>query len=429
MDFLPITSDEGAISASAAIRTGLSAKGALYRPAELPIFNPDDFTPDIDLASLATHILAPFFAGDALEPHLNAICETAFNFPAPLTQPDGALDTLYALELFHGPTGAFKDFGARFLMGCLNALASPGEILTVLAATSGDTGGAVGCAGEGQPHVQTVILYPDGRVSDFQARQLSCWRTPARTYRVHGDFDACQALVKAAFNDPAAKARFHLTSANSINIARLLPQTVYWARAALAAYHRHGVKPGFIIPTGNLGNSVAAHYARAMGFPIGEIHIATNANTTLKDWSEGAPFTPRASLATLANAMDVGAPNNFPRLEALEGETRVPVTRVDDETIKTALAREYQETGYIWCPHGATGIEAYRQLSAAQKDGVWIIGATAHAYKFSDVVEPVLQTRIDPSPALAAVLERSAHAAPLEPRLEALLDALEGEFV
>ena len=429
MHFQTITTDEASVSPSAAILSGLSPEGALYQPEFLTQFNPADFDPDITLAALGKRVLAPFFEGDILADKLDDICETAFNFKAPLVHPDPSNPALYALELFHGPTGAFKDFGARFLMGCLNQLAGD-RVLTVLAATSGDTGGAVGCAGEGQARIRTVILYPDGRVSDFQAKQLSCWRTPARTYRVKGDFDTCQALVKAAFQHKDAKSRFHLTSANSINIARLLPQVVYWARAGLEVFGKTGQAPGLIIPSGNLGNAVAAHYARAMGFPIGEIHIATNNNATLSEWAASGDFVPRASVPTLANAMDVGAPNNFPRLAAMEGDPHPDVTRISDDTIRGAIAREFFESGYIWCPHGATGIAAYRAFEpSVQAQHPWIIGATAHPYKFADVVEPIIEQRIDPSPALAAVLERSAHAAPLEPDLDALIEALDGEFV
>ncbi len=224
---------------------------------------------------------------------------------------------LQVLELFHGPTGAFKDFGARFLFRAFDAIANAGDPITVLAATSGDTGGAVGCAAEGARHARAVILFPKGRISAFQERQLCCWRDPVTALRVEGDFDACQRLVKTAFADQALSARHGLTSANSISIGRLLPQMAYWARASLEIFNRTGTRPGLIVPSGNLGNGFAAMLARACGLPIGPIMLATNATATLADWHSSGHFTPRQSIATLANAMDVGAPSNFERLALL----------------------------------------------------------------------------------------------------------------
>ncbi|MEA3001482.1 MAG: threonine synthase, partial [Sphingomonadales bacterium] len=272
---------------------------------------------DQPLAAFAAAFLAPFFAGDPLEGELDAICREAFDFPVPLVTPDPARPGLRALELFHGPTGAFKDFGARFLLACFDRIGDPADPLTVLAATSGDTGGAVGCAAEGRAAVRALILYPKGRVSPFQELQLTCWGAPVRALEVDGDFDDCQLLAKAAFAEDSLRQGHNLTSANSINIGRLLPQAAYLAFAAARLFAETGVKPGLIVPTGNLGHGFAALAARALGAPLGPILLVTNSNRTLWDWQQNGNYAPRPAVATIANAMDVGAPSNFERLAAL----------------------------------------------------------------------------------------------------------------
>lgn len=411
-----------------AILAGTAQDGGLYVPERLP----DDSSLSVltgthSIAQTARILLRPFVEGGALAPALDALCAEAFDFDAPLVTPDPARPGLLALELFHGPTGAFKDFGARFLMACLSRLADRERPRTVLAATSGDTGGAVGCAAEGRAGVRAVIVFPKGRVSAFQRHQLTCWDAPVGALEVEGDFDACQALVKAAFADAGLAARHRLTSANSINLARLLPQGAYLARACAQVRDRTGMAPGLIIPTGNLGHGVAAFYARAMGAPIGPIVLATNANAALADWASSGSYQPRASVATIANAMDVGAPSNFERLAALPaGAGDVRVERVDDESIRARIVSEYIRSGYVWCPHSATGAEAYARLSPAERDArPWIVAATAHPYKFADIVEPLIGRAIPPPPALQAVLSRPSHATEAKADLAALTRHLE----
>jgi threonine synthase len=300
--------------------------------------------------------------------------------------------------------------------------------LTVLAATSGDTGGAVGSAAEGRSGLRALILYPRGRVSAFQQHQLCCWHAPVEALEVDGDFDDCQRLVKAAFADPALSDAHRLTSANSINVGRLLPQMVYVAAAALEAYRDTSVSPGFVIPTGNLGHGVAALWARALGMPIGPIIAATNANRTLLDWNQGGPYTPAPSLTTIANAMDVGAPSNFERLEQLpDAVHQIQVERVDDDAIRARIAAEYARSNYVLCPHSATAVEAWERLDPArQSERIWIAAATAHPYKFADVVEPLIGETLTPPPALAAILGREAHATRIPATLESLAGALAG---
>jgi threonine synthase len=407
-----------AVGLSQAIRTGAAPDGGLYLPDAIPASAPD---PRLPLADFAARMLAPFFAEDALASELPAICAEAFAFPAPVVAPDPARPGTRALELFHGPTGAFKDFGARFLAACFARL---GEPLTILVATSGDTGGAVGAATEGRANLRTLILYPKGRVSPFQAHQLGCWNAPVRALEVAGDFDACQRLAKAAFADPELSARHHLTSANSINLGRLLPQMAYLGRAAARIHAETGAKPGLIVPTGNLGHGFAALYARAMGLPVGPVILATNANRTLTDWAASGRYAPRPAIATIANAMDVGAPGNFERLAALDlGE--VAVELVDDAAIRARIVAADRALGYLWCPHSAIAAETLERLApTARAERTWLLCATAHPYKFSDILEPLIGRPVAPPPALAAILQREAHALPIRANAAALTDVL-----
>tara|TARA_R110000868_G_scaffold92734_1_gene257175 strand:- start:3512 stop:4804 length:1293 start_codon:yes stop_codon:yes gene_type:complete len=407
MKYLSTRGQAPHVTAVEALRAGVAPDGGLYLPDALPHFDLDDFPAEADLAPLASQLLAPFFAGTAIEPALAAICESAFDFPLPLVTPDKAQPGLQLLELFHGPTGAFKDFGARFLFRCFDTIARPEDPITVLAATSGDTGGAVGCAAEGARHARAVILFPKGRISAFQERQLCCWKAPVSALRVAGDFDACQALVKAAFADHELSARHGLTSANSISIGRLLPQMAYWAKASLDVYRAGETRPGLIIPTGNLGNAFAAVLARACGLPIGPIVLATNANATLSDWHASGHYAPRDSIATLANAMDVGAPSNFERLSGFGEHLIADVQRVDDAAIRHRIKVSFDETGYIACPHTATALEAHARLDkATREERPWLIAATAHPYKFAENVEPLIGQSLTPPPALAAIWDR-----------------------
>jgi threonine synthase len=422
--FVSTRGESPAASLSQALRNGAAPDGGLYLPEALPRSGALD--PSASLADWAAAMLAPFFDGDALAAELPRICAEALDFPAPLVTPDPRRPGLQVLELFHGPTGAFKDFGARFLLACFDRIGDAAAPLTVLAATSGDTGGAVGCAAEGRDAVQAIILYPKGRVSPFQERQLTCWRAPVRALEVEGDFDDCQRLVKAAFADADLAGTHRLTSANSINIGRLMPQMAYLAAAAARVHEETGVRPGLIIPTGNLGHGFAAVYARAMGLPIGPIVLVTNANRPLSDWHGSGDYAPGPSLATIANAMDVGAPSNFERLIRLpEAQREVDVQRVDDDAIRARVVAEYQASGYVWCPHSATAAEAYARLSPERRaERPWIACATAHPYKFADIVEPLIGATIAPPPALAAILSRETRKSEIPATLEALAAAI-----
>ncbi|HXS80704.1 MAG TPA: threonine synthase, partial [Gammaproteobacteria bacterium] len=290
-----------------AVMRGLAADGGLYVPDELPRLEASAVRGE-SLAEIAAEVLAPFFEGSGLEEELATICGDAFDFPLPLKELT-ANGELSVLELFHGPTAAFKDIGARFLAALMERAlrgSTDSRPLTILVATSGDTGGAVAAAFHRRNGIRVGVLFPKGQVSPRQQHQLTCWGDNIRAFEVDGTFDACQALVKGAFTDAGLQRRHRLTAANSINIGRLLPQLAYHAAASLWHWRRHGTAAGSIVPSGNLGNGMACVWSRAIGMPVREIVLAVNANRTIPDYLSTGQWQPRPSVATLASAMDVG---------------------------------------------------------------------------------------------------------------------------
>ena len=409
----------GDVSLSEAIAAGLAPDGGLFVPQALPRISADAFDARGTLADTAATLLAPFFAGDALAVALPAICAESLNLDTPLRAlPQG---NVHVLELFHGPTAAFKDVGARFLAACMRRLPrTDRRPLTILVATSGDTGAAVGAAFHHQPGLQVVILYPDGKVSPRQAHQLGCFGDNVHALRVDGRFDDCQRMVKAALGDAALQAVVPLTSANSISLGRLLPQMSYYAHAALGWWREHGAPLNFIIPTGNLGNAMACLWVREMGLPIGEIQLACNANATLSDYFSGADYQARAAVTTLANAMDVGAPSNVERLrwtypDEHEMRAQLQAHSVSDEAIQQTIRRHARDHGEVFCPHTATAVYRLDQLRAAGDKRHWVVVATAHPAKFETVVEPLIGRTLDVPDALAVMLAQAATAEPLAP--------------
>jgi threonine synthase len=432
MNFISTRHNAPAVSLSQAIAAGLAPDGGLYVPQHLPAVR--TLTPGASLAESAATLLQPFFAEDVLAEQLPELCAEAFNFPAPLLPLGTAGD--HVLELFHGPTAAFKDFGARFLAGSLSRLRQGNEKpLTIVVATSGDTGAAVAAAFHRQPGLKVVVLYPDGRVSPRQAHQLGCLGDNIHALRVAGSFDDCQAMAKQALGDAALMAQVPLSSANSISLGRLLPQMSYYAHAALVHQARTGKVLNFVIPTGNLGNAMAAIIARELGVPLGRIVLATNANAVLPDYFAGGEYLPQASVATLANAMDVGAPSNFERLRWLYQEDDVALRAaftsrsIGDEDIRQTIADRWQRFGEVFCPHTATAVrvlEGLRASGEAAPDQDWAVAATAHPAKFESVVEPLIGREVPVPPALAELLQRPAHAEPCAPEYAALRNYLLG---
>ncbi len=394
-----------------ALLRGTAPDGGLFVPERLPRGEASG-PRDPSLQGAAVAMLGPFFAGDRLEAALPEMVAEALTFPAPLVPLRGAGDLV--LELFHGPTAAFKDFGARFLAACVRRLHPPrGATRTVLVATSGDTGGAVAAAFHRMPGVRVVLLYPDGRVSPRQAHQLGAFGENVDALRVAGAFDDCQRMVKAAFADPAL-ASLQLTSANSISLGRLLPQLSYHAHAAWSA----GERLNLVIPTGNLGNALAAVWARELGAPIGAIVLATNDNRTLPEFFQSGVYRSRPSAATLASAMDVGDPSNFerlvwtfPDLEMLR--TRLSARAVPDPDISRTIRDGERRHGQVFCPHTAAGVCVLEQLRAEGATGTWAVAATAHPAKFETIVEPLVGHPVPVPPALADLLARPSRSEPL----------------
>ncbi|MBV8877691.1 MAG: threonine synthase [Gammaproteobacteria bacterium] len=418
---------------SEALLQGLAPDGGLYVPTRWPRLGPAAFTSSAPLADVATTLLTPFLAQDRLSGELPAIAGEALDFPAPLVALDGEA-RLAVLELFHGPTAAFKDFGARFLAACFARLRpGDGRTVTILVATSGDTGGAVAAAFHGRPGVEVAVLFPRGLVSPTQERQLTCWDGNVRSLAVRGTFDDCQRLVKAAFLDAELCARRRLSSANSINLGRLLPQSSYYAAASLEVWRHYGEPASFIIPSGNLGNALACLWARRLGLPIGEVLLAHNANRTVPEFLAGGEWRPRPSVATLASATDVGDPSNMERLRALypqleELRAALSACSVSDEEIRDRIRAGYREYGQIWCPHTATAAEAWERLSPARRrERRWVLVSTAHPAKFREIVEPLIGREVPMPPTLARLFARPLQCVEIDATLAALRAVLLGE--
>ncbi len=450
-----------------ALEEGLAPDGGLYVPGEWPVLSPRELadslgqpsdsgrpTPDAAtreahdalraqggeelrsytsaraLSGLAVSVIRRFAAGSRIAPHLAAIAAEAFSFDAPLVplEPQGRLGVL---ELFHGPTAAFKDFGARFLAASLARLRAPSDrTLTILVATSGDTGGAVAAAFHERRGIEVAVLYPKGLVTPTQERQLTCWGGNVRSFAVLGTFDDCQRMVKEALLDRELRERRVLSSANSINLGRLLPQVVYYAAASLELWQAYGEPASFVIPAGNLGNALACIWARKLGLPVGDIVLAHNANRTVPDFLRTGSWRPRPSVATLASAMDVGNPSNMERLRALFPEIdrlrgAVEADTVDDAHIRERIRSAYERFGQVWCPHTATAAEVYERLPRERRASRrWVIVATAHAAKFREIVEPLIGRPVAVPETLARLFTRPVSCTEIAPRLDALRNAL-----
>jgi threonine synthase len=430
MRFASTRDPASAVGFCTAMQQGLAPDGGLYVPASWPALPAVPLAPTLELAALAQKMLEPFLAGDALDADLGTIAREAFNFPAPLTVLDRSA-RLSMLELHHGPTAAFKDFGARFLAAALARIPRGSDRpLNLLVATSGDTGGAVAAAFHERPGMQVTILFPKGLVSPTQERQLTCWGGNVASFAVRGRFDDCQRLVKEALQAPELRARFDLSSANSINLGRLLPQMVYYAAASLALYREYGERAGFVVPSGNLGNALACIWARKLGLPIGEIILAHNANRAVPEYLQSGEWHARASVATLASAMDVGNPSNMERLRDLFPQqpdliAAVSADSVDDEAIRQRIRAAYRDWQSILCPHTAVAAEAYARLPGQRRRASpWVIVATAHPAKFREIVEPLIGKELPTPASLVRLFARPTVCTEIPANFEGLRAAL-----
>ncbi len=394
-------------SVSEAMLKGLAKDGGLFVPEKLPPIS-SDFTLTKGLSYAMYTALKPFFEGDELVDELEDICADAFSFPLPLHESG---DKRVFMELIYGPTSAFKDFGARFLACVMERLLKKrGEEKTILVATSGDTGGAVAAAFYKRDNLKVKVLFPKGRVAERQRAQLTTWGENISSYEVAGSFDDCQRMVKEAFMDPQYSAS--LSSSNSINIGRLLPQMAYYAYASSLFTLKYGVKPLIIVPSGNVGNVTGAYWAKEMGYPIERIVLACNANRTIPDYLESGEYRPRDSVQTLANAMDVGAPSNMERLFDLYPtfsifSENITAYSVSDDEIRRTIREVYDDEGYIICPHTACGERVRRDHF---NDAPSIVVETAHPAKFNDIVEPLLGVTVPVPQNLYQIMKKESKA-------------------
>ncbi|MEM1411380.1 MAG: threonine synthase [Pseudomonadota bacterium] len=401
MRFVNLAHPDDVVDFETAVRRGLGRGQGLYFPERIEAR--DDITALLALPfpDRSARILAQL-TGLAPE-RVESLVEKAFDFPIEQVEVD---DGVHALELFHGPSLAFKDFGARFLAGCLGAF-SDGSPTTILTATSGDTGAAVAHAFHGIEGVRAVILYPRGRISPLQEKLFCTLGDNIHTISVDADFDTCQALVKDAFDHEDLRQTLGLNSANSINVARLLAQVCYYFESAARLA---GATPSFCVPSGNFGNITACLIARTLGLSMGRVLAATNRNDTVPRYLADGAWAPRPTVATLSNAMDISRPNNFPRVEALAQRAAVPIDRflssvaISDDDTKDAV-RALDAKGYLADPHSALAWQALDRERLENETGVFL--CTAHPAKFAEVIEDTLGRPVPLPPALEAVRDKS----------------------
>ena len=426
-----------------ALLASLAPGGGLWMPDALPSLGDQDLARlgAMDFADCAAELATHFTDARFDAATLTRICRDAYDFPVPMVTLDGqklhpAMPPLaddFVLELFHGPTLAFKDFAARFMgRAASHLLTSGGQRRTILVATSGDTGGAIGDAFLDQEGITVFIFYPKGGVSTVQERQLCTIGrrgSNVRAVRVEGTFDDCQQLVKDAFADPALVERFDLMSANSINVGRVVPQSFYYFWSALQARAAYPHRPVvFSIPSGNLGNLTGGLMAKLMGAPIARFVVANNTNDPMVDYLKDGEYRPRDSVPTLSNAMDIGRPNNFPRILNLFGDNLERVREAcwgasfSDQDTARHIRRVRRETGYLMCPHtavGHLGMNAYRDAHP-DMEATFVTVGTAHPAKFADSLEEILREDIVMPPALAQAMTRKPRVHDMPPTLDAL---------
>ncbi len=383
-----------------ALARGLAPDGGLYQPVSLPAFGASHIESwrGLPLSALAIRLAAELLAGEFPEPVIERLVGEAINFPAPTVEVEPGH---FVLELFHGPTLAFKDFGARFLARLFgHLLGETGTRAMILVATSGDTGSAVAQGFFGVANIRVVVLFPSGKVSPFQQAQMATLGGNITAVGVPGTFDDCQRLVKSAFLD-SGLASLRLSSANSINIGRLLPQSFYYVASYLEVTRRVGDPVVFSVPSGNLGNLTAGLLAQRMGLPIARFVAASNVNDVLPEFLATGAYRARPATPTLSNAMDVGDPNNFPRLMALHDGDLARVREnvegvvVDEAATRATIRDTWRRTGYLLDPHGAVGYAAGQRFIArrpgtAQPDCPVVSLATAHPGKFGAAIREEL---------------------------------------
>lgn len=405
MELFNLKEQDERVNFAQAVKQGLGKNQGLFFPAKIEPLDDINGLLEKPLVERSIAVLKHLIGEELPEQMLTEIVTNAFTFEAPLAKVS---DNLYCLELFHGPTLAFKDFGGRFMAQCLVNLAE-GAPITILTATSGDTGAAVAHAFHGLDNINVVILFPKGKISPLQEKLFTTLGDNIHTVAIEDDFDACQQLVKTAFDDPDVREGLHLNSANSINISRLLAQVCYYFEAMAQVPAEQRDKVVVSVPSGNFGNLTAGMIAKALGLPIKRFVAATNLNDTVPRYLKTGEWAPNPTVATLSNAMDVSQPNNWPRIEALVEQGYVSKDiltgdAVDEEYTQVGM-RQLAQQGYVSEPHAAV---AYRSLSRDLKeDEVGLFLGTAHPAKFRESVENVLGQPISLPPALADVATKT----------------------
>lgn len=404
MKLYNIKENDEQVSFGQAVRQGLGRNQGLFFPSDIPQFDDIDALLAEDFIPRSSKILSALIGDELPKEQVQQLVDAAFQFPAPIKS---IKDGVYALELFHGPTLAFKDFGGRFMAQSLAAVSLPKEgadknqKITILTATSGDTGAAVAHAFYGMENINVVILYPKGKISPLQEKLFCTLGGNIHTVAIDGDFDACQALVKQAFDDQPLREEIGLNSANSINISRLMAQICYYFEAASQMSKTERENLVISVPSGNFGNLTAGLLAKALGLPVKRFIAATNANDTVPRYLETGKWDPKPTIATTSNAMDVSQPNNWPRIEEL---CRIKGWGLDTlgkgmvtDTQSAESVVELNQLGYLCEPHGAI---AYRVLTEQLQQGeTGLFLCTAHPAKFKEVVDEILGTDIDvPAP-------------------------------
>lgn len=411
-----------------AIFRGLAPDGGLYHPDSEPDLKELflDLSPELTFAEMAARVISQILPETFTEQTAGEVCHQAFPFEPALDQVTAQI---YLLELFHGPSCAFKDFGASFLAAAMqHLLGSQEQRAVILTATSGDTGSAVARAFHRRDGIDVVILYPSGRVSPLQEKQLTTVGDNVTALEVDGSFDDCQRMVKQAFLDPELRGRLRLTSANSINLGRLLPQALYYVYAFVKLRARIASELVFCVPSGNFGNLTAGILAWRWGLPVSGFIAATNANDVVPEYLLTGIFRPRPSRQTLANAMDVGNPSNFERMLQIFGSDYEVMRAiihgevVDDETIMSVMRRYHAVHRRFVDPHTAAGLEAAERYLAGDgaDDAAVVTLATAHAAKFGESVRAATGTEPELPDSLAQAMGREKHAVPVGASLEAL---------
>ena len=393
MKFYSTNNRNHSLGFGAAVEKGLAADNGLYFPETIPILS-SDFINDLHTFSkdeIGVEVMRHFTSEDISIEELKRIVRETLDFDFPLKEVS---KDVFSLELFHGPTMAFKDVGARFMSRSLQAIAKRDSV--VLVATSGDTGSAVANGFYKIPGIKVVLLYPSGKISQIQEMQLTTLGENITALQVDGVFDDCQALVKKAFLDEELNKKLVLTSANSINIARWLPQSIYYFLAVAEARRQGFEEVVFSVPSGNLGNVTAGMVGAKMGLPVKKFIAATNMNKIVPDYLTSGVYSPVASVATISNAMDVGAPSNFVRLTEMYGNSHEGITHdlegyylTDDQT-KKVMKRCYEENEYVLDPHGAIAYDALLKSGLTNDKTCGIFLETAHPAKFKDIVDDAL---------------------------------------